>query len=1058
MVKVVAKAKTKNMTPLKFPSVDVVEASAGSGKTYALAKRYVRLITYPHKNLEDIPLKAILAVTFTNKATIEMKQRILEFLKKVALDDFSDAREREDISSSIASDFETAQKKAFKAMEEIIRHYNYFQVQTIDSFINTLLSGCSFHLGFASNFRIKEEYRAYLEYSLDRLIDRVEGDKVISGVFQDFLKYYLFVENKEGWFFKQDILSLIESLYNYSNTYGGAFTSPKLDAGDILKKKREIIGHIDKIREAAPDGTNGRFISSLDSFLANNEKTFDIDRLSSFFAHKEFPVKKGVKRPAGITKMWNKLRKDLAELCMWESFALFKPYIRIFKLALEEFRRIAGGEDIVFLQELNMHAHGLLGDEGITVPELYYRLATRFHHYLIDEFQDTNRLQWKNVFPMVEEALSSGGSLFYVGDKKQAIFRFRGGDVSLFDSVQKDFKDYSPTQKVLSMNYRSRREIVEFNNEIFSAPNLKRFMKESDDAQREPLGLSENDIEKVLNVFSDSRQEWKEENAGGYVKIESFNASNADERDAFMRGRIISLIRELKNRFSYGDLAILLKENRDVKLFSSWLIEETVPVESEKTLNIREHHLIKELISLLKFLNSPIDNLSFASFITGEIFKKASGVSADAVRDFLFRLRVRGKRAKGIYLYTEFRGSYPEVWRDLMEELFKNVGYIPLYELLTTILGKFKAMENFPEYQGFFMRLLELIKEKEEDYPSISKFLEHFDEIEEKDLFVRMAHADSVTITTIHKAKGLEFPVVIIPFLELGVAIGSGGAGYRKPYVVKQADDNTLQLIQLKKKYGAYSSRLAADYKDEYIRSMIDGLNSLYVAMTRAKYEMFLFMPSRTSGKNNIVRTLIPYESHKRGRETASGETDKEEKPLMSLPCSKYSDWIGVLKDEFITPSQLINREKMMKGEVLHFILSFIGNLAVDDKDQCLRMAQKMARLRYPYTKDLDEYISVVRGLVEDKKFEPFFYLKSGSVFQEKEVVDSYGDTKRMDRLIVLPEEALIVDYKSTRDEFEKYREQMSGYMKITRELYPRSKVSGFLIYLEDLSLEEIHE
>ena len=1059
MVKSAAKAKTepKKSIPLQFPSVDVVEASAGSGKTYALAKRYVQLITYPHKGPEDTPLKTILAVTFTNKATIEMKQRILEFLKKVALGIFSDERERKDISSSIAVDFESAQVIACKVMEDIIGHYNYFQVQTIDSFINTLLSGCSFHLGFASNFRIKEEYRTYLEYSLDSLIDKVEADSDVLRTFENFLRYYLFIENKEGWFFKQDILGIIESLYNYVNTYGGAFVSPEIDANDLLKKKREIIKLICKIHSASPEGTHGRFMKSLDSFIENNEGTFNIDRLSKYFGYEEFPVKKGVRRPANIARMWDKLRRDLDQLCKWESFALFKPYIDIFELTLREFGKIAGGEDIVFLQELNTHARGLVGEKGVTVPELYYRLATRFHHYLIDEFQDTNRLQWSNIFPMVEEALSSGGSFFYVGDKKQAIFRFRGGDVSLFDSVQKDFKNYNPSQRMLAKNFRSHKEIVRFNNEIFSAGNLRRFLRAHDESQKEPLGFSEGDILTVLNIFSGSEQEWKKENNSGYVSVESFNAPNADERDVFMRSRLVSLIKELGERFPYGEIAVLVRENKDVKRFSSWFLEENIPVESEKTLNIREQPLIKELISFLKFLNSPIDNLAFASFVSGKIFQKASGVTAEEVRDFLFKFRGRRKREKGVYLYTEFRRSFPEVWQGLIGGIFKNVGYVPLYELLTTILGKLKALDNFPEYQGFFMRLLELIKEKEEDYPGISKFLEHFDQMVEKDLFVNAAHANSLTVMTIHKSKGLEFPVVIIPYLEMEVSVGSGGAGQKRPYVVRQADDNALKLVQLKKSYGTYSPELARDYKEEYIRSLIDQLNSLYVALTRAKYEMYLFMPSRTSGRNNIALDLIPGESDERGRKIPYGRTEKNKKQFMHLPCSKYSDWIGVLKDEFITPSQLINRDKMLRGEILHYMLSFIGNLSVDERSLSLRAAREKARLRYPYVKELDAYMSIVRDLVKEERFKPFFYVKEGRVFQEKEIVNSYGDTKRIDRLIVTGSRISIIDYKSTRDDFEEYRSQVLEYVSIIEQIYPGSAVKGYLIFLDPLSLEEIH-
>lgn len=1055
MAKTVQGIKPESVAPLKFPSVDIVEASAGSGKTYTLAKRYAHLITYPRNKSEEAPLKTILALTFTNKATIEMKQRILEFLKKAALDAFSDSREKKDILSSIAVDFETARKNAYKAMEDIISHYNFFQVQTIDSFINMLLSGCSFHLGFASNFRIKEEYRSYLEYSLDRLIERGRSDKDILRVFKEFLKYYLFVENREGWFFKQDILGLVESLYNYSTTYGGMFAKPDADAGDLLKKKREIIKLVERIRRGAPDSADGRFLNSADSFLEKNKDSFKTESLSAFFAYRMLPMRKDAEPPQKIVRLWNNLRRDLDELCVLESVALFKPYIEIFNLVWDEFRRLAGTEDVVFLQELNTQARGLIGGKGITVPEIYYRLATRFRHYLIDEFQDTSRLQWRNIVPMIDEALSSGGSLFYVGDKKQAIYRFRGGDVSLFNSVQEDLKNYDPKLSVLSKNYRSGRHIVEFNNRVFSEENLRRF---AESQQKKAVEFDEGGVEKILSVFSDSKQESSEGNSRGYVSVESFDAANVDERNAYAREKVVSAMKELKKRFSYGDIAILVRENNDVKLFTAWLIEENIPVESEKTLNIREHPLIKELISFLRFLNSPIDNLSFASFITGEIFQRASGIAGETVRDFLFRLRVERKRARGIYLYREFRRTFPQEWNNLIEHFFKSAGFVPLYELVTTILSRFMVMENFPEYQGFFMRLLELIKEKEEDYPVISKFLENFEEIEEKHLFVDVRHTDSVVITTIHKAKGLEFPVVIIPFLEIDVTIGSGGAGPRRPFVVRQEDNGTLSLIQLKKIYASFSDKLAVDYRIEFISSLIDELNSLYVALTRAKYEMYVFIPSKTSNKNNIARDLISGGRCECGQKMKYHEPpDGKERPLITLPVSRYSDWIGVLKDEFITESEIINRGKILKGEIYHSILSFIGNLAAEDMDACLGEARDKTRLKYPYAEGLDEALTAVRGLAADKKFLPFFRVEDGAVFKEKEIVDSSGNTKRIDRLIVMPKEAWIIDFKSSKDESEGHRKQVLEYIGIVRELYPSHNVKGFLIYLDTPDIEEVN-
>ena len=1043
---------------LKFPSVDVVEASAGSGKTHALAKRYIQLIMDSHLKQQEIPLKTILAITFTNKATIEMKQRILEFLKKIALNTFSNKEEKEDLFLSLPLAESKARKVAHKIIENIISHYNFFQVQTIDSFINMLLSASAFQLGLASNFQIKENYRTYLEYSLDKLIDKAQIDKEILKVFEDFLKYYLFVENKEGWFSKQDIFRLIESLYNYRGIYGENFRSPDTEAKDLLKKKQTIIDLIKKISDDIPEQSDARFTKSLHSFLEKNRNSFNIKDLSQYFKREEFPIKKNMKRPEKIVQLWHNIRENLRELCEWESYAVFKPYLKIFNLVLDEFQGFSSNDNVVFLQELNTHAHTLIDDEKFSVAELYYRIATRLRHYLIDEFQDTNRLQWKNIFPMVEEALSSGGSLFYVGDKKQAIYRFRGGDVSLFDSVQHNFQDFNLKPRPLLTNYRSEKEIVQFNNEIFSEENLKRFVNRVGAWQEQFSLFSHADIGKILNVFDGSKQKWRKENIYGYVRVQIINTSNIEERNDIMRKKLISLIKELKKRFLLGEIAILARKNSDVKLFTAWLIEENISVESEKTLNIREHPLIKELISFLKFLDSPIDNLSFASFILGDIFCKVSGIRKDTIRDFVFELRISQKEEMDNYLYKEFKKKFSDEWNNLIELFFKSVGFVPLYELMVTILGRFKVLENFSLYQGFFMRLLEIIKEKEEDYSGISSFLDFFEDIQEKDLYVRVGRTNSVKITTIHKAKGLEFPVVIIPFLEIDVTIGSGGAGSRKPYVVKHFEDNSLGLVQLKKDYAAYSGRLGTEYKDEYLKSLIDELDNLYVALTRAKYEMYLFLPERTGKKKNMACALISFETLERGaRREYHKQESREERPLIKLPLSQYSDWINILRNEFIETPQLINRDKVLKGEIFHFILSCLGNLSIRDKDECLSLAREKARSVFPYVKNFDEYISTVESLLEAEKVKPFFYLEEGSLYQEKEVIDSVGNTKRIDRLIITAKELWIVDYKSSRQGLETHKKQIIEYMNIVKPLYPQLKTRCFLIYLDTLMMEEVY-
>jgi len=1033
--------KSKTLESPQTESLLVVEASAGSGKTYALAKRYLQLITSQAQDTPEANIKNILAVTFTNKATFEMKQRILEFLKRTALD--GPTKDKRLIANRI--------------MDDILTNYNFFQVQTIDSFINNLLTGCSFHLRLASNFSIKEDYGPYLKYGFDRLIERAHHEKQVMRVFDAFLDYYLFIENRDSWFSKDDILALIEALYNYSHTYGGGFTKPEAAPGELRKKKRSIQKLIEQLAHDVPEATDKRFINTLNNLAENPGNRIDINTLSNYFSRKEFPIKKGADIPAKVSRLWDRLRRDLKEFCELESYVVFGPYIEIFNMVLDEFKELSARDDIIFLQELNTYAKSLVSEESITVAEFYYRLATRFRHYLIDEFQDTSRLQWRNISPLVEEALASGGSLFYVGDKKQAIYRFRGGDLSLFDSVQSHFSDFNSRPTILGQNYRSQKEIVEFNNRVFSPQNLERFILEAGRQKTPAIEFGPTDIETATNIFQDSKQQWLAQNQKGYVEIKTIDTSNADEKKAITRRGLIGLIRDLQKRFSFSDMAILARENRDVKLFTSWLIEESIPVESEKTLNIREHHLIRELVSFLKFLDSPIDNLAFAAFITGGIFQAASGIKGSTIQDFIFNLRTAGKEKRRVYLYREFKRSFPDAWSSLIEGFFKSVGFVPIYELMITILSKYEVLQRSPEYQGFVMKFLEFIKENESEYTGLGSFLEYFEEAQERQLYVNVANTSSVTITTTHKAKGLEFGVVIIPFLEIDVTVGTGGGNTKKPYVIRQGKDSGLSLVQLKRGYGSYSEKLKAEYKAEYLKSLIDELNNLYVALTRARYEVYAFVPERCSNKKNIARNLIPLKPNRYGKQIEYPDKTRGVKsPLIELSPSHYSDWIGALREDFIGASELINRDNITRGNIFHLILSCVGNLCTENKPQALRDAAEKVRQAFPHTKGIEQYISTIAKMLEEERFKQFFYIKDGKAYQEKEVIDASGNTKRIDRLVVRPNETWVIDYKSSRDGFDTHIEQLRDYMDILKALYPGSRHKGFLIYLDTLTIEEI--
>jgi len=1039
----------------EFPEVCVVEASAGSGKTYALAARYLRLLLDPHLKLEDIPLKHILAITFTNKACLEMKARILLFLKQLALDQFEEDKDKANLLSKLGVEECPARKKAFLVMEEIIRRYNYFQVQTIDSFINAILSGCAFKLDLSSDFRIKNDYREHLAYSLDELIEQAHSDTGVREQFHQFLQNYLHLENRKSWFPKQDILEIMELLLNARNNFGLGFA--KYDKGfDQIRAKREEIKELMlKLKADFPEEANGTYWRKFQNEFEDAVDANVIDEFFNPFSKEEFPLRKNGEASEKQLKLWARIKAGIPQLYQWEAFARFNPYIDIFQGVEKNFKLACREDDIMFLSELNSQAQHLFAGASVTVPELYYRLATQFTHFLVDEFQDTSILQWTNLHPMVEEALSTGGSLFYVGDKKQAIFRFRGGEVTLMDYLKEKLAAFNVHSDPLLRNFRSQKAVVEFNNAVFAPDNIRRMIAEISEHKKNSIGFSEADSAEISAIFSGSHQEYKERYDKGFVQVKPVEMENGQDARAFIKEEVYRLLDGLSGRFRPGDIALLCRSNADVELITSWLLEKKLPVESEKTLNIRENSLIKELTAFLTFLNSPIDDLAFATFILGEIFAGVSGISHQTIRDFLFRAGAGKRHQQRPYLYRVFRNEFPGEWERFIEEFFKTVGFVPLYELCITIMRQFQVLEHFPQAQGFFMKFLEVIKEQEEDNQNIARFLDYFADELPENLFVHVASSDSIRVVTIHKAKGLEFPAVIIPFFEINVKIGAGQS--RKASFVIDSRDDHLGLTSLKTEYARYSPELELKYRQEYKKAFIDELNSLYVATTRAQYELYIFVSPRAGREFNIASLLIPPEKRECGAAAAyPPKKEKKKAHALHLGVSRYRDWIGFLKDEFEEIGRVQDYARIARGNVLHFALAGIGNLAGKAARREIAAAFESAKTEYPYFEDWESTQQTIQALVEHPRAKAFFDVPDGEVFREREMVDGFGNTKRTDRLIVREKEIVIVDYKSARATDDAYRKQIREYAQILAQIYPQRRISGYLVYLDEMSVEQV--
>ena len=423
---------------------------------------------------------------------------------------------------------------------------------------------------------------------------------------------------------------------------------------------------------------------------------------------------------------------------------------------------------------------------------------------------------------------------------------------------------------------------------------------------------------------------------------------------------------------------------------------------------------------------------------------RATGISPQALRDFLFECARHARQTKEIYFYKHFREAFPQVWEDFFEDFFRQVGVYPLYELTAGIIQRFGCEKYFPQYQGFLMHLLELVKMQEKESCDLSSFLDYYEDLEGEDRFVPMSQVDAIKILTVHKAKGLEFPVVIVPYLEMDIKAGSGGRDGSQAYILDIQEEG-LSLIRLKESYRQFCPELQVRYEQEYKKAFLVELNSAYVALTRAIEELYIFVPARVGNSVNPARFLIPEDCLATGTPAERPAAHEQPQAHQKIRSFVSDPWFG-LQEEFLNEpatSAVLAR----KGEFYHALLMHIGHINEGILNKHLKAWDKAV------------YVSASGGsgrnfngdaaFINREDVRPFFYLPSDAqVYCEKEFVNKFGDTKRIDRLIVFEDKVWIVDYKLSPGAEGEHQKQIDGYIELVRQFYPKHKISGHILYL----------
>lgn len=1022
-------------TDLKFPHFTVLKASAGSGKTRTLTERFVQFLLsgkIPRNNLRNM-----LAITFSNNAAKEMKERTLSRLKEVYFGDETKIRELSKITSL---DVQTMREKAGLLIGEILDSYSDFQVKTIDSFMTTVFKASAIDFGYNPDFDILMSNDLLMDYSFNLFMRSVKQGTDEAACIEEIVD--LMLEQKKVtdaylWDPSSTLLDEIKKIYRKLSSRGKLAEIE--DYSENLNKVRDkmsaLIDDIEKEIAASDLKSHGN--SSYKTILPLiRDKRFP-DLIGKGFANP--PVIKPKKSTGNeqaayerILNLWSDVAESTRNYTIYYVRTRCMPYVKAFQAFSDTVDMVKRQQGKVFIEDINMQLAEYLNSS--IVPDVYFRLGETIFHFLIDEFQDTSPIQWQNLLPLIENSLSQGGSLFAVGDTKQAIYGFRNADYTIMKGLEKTnpFPSAGHAVRELDTNYRSSKRILEFNERVF-----KEKLAGNDEyrAAGERSGLTEYIQKPKGNKDGD-----------GYVEVSLLERNDEEPAE---RTKIQELIEELRTRgYRYADMAVLTQTNEDAVSATTWPNEREIPFISYSSLDVRRRKIAGEIIALMNFLDSPTDDFSFGAFILGDVFtntiaKDHPGDDIERLRAFCFMHR------KDPPLYKAFQAKFNDLWERYFDGLFKAAGFLPLYDLVTEVFAVFSVFESMPEEEAALIKMLEVVKTFEGGgFNSLKDFLQVAVDDEKGEAEWDMAvpkNIDAVQVMTIHKAKGLGFPVVIVLLYEVR------NRGFE--YIVEEKG-TTVCLLKINRTTAACDETLRLLYDIERMSEMVNRLNSLYVGFTRPERELYVI--GVKSNDKGYPFVLLPADEF-----PPSAKPEYVPDIPLSAPVTPASCQLlhrrGQLKFQ-AGPETFLTIEERRRGEFIHRVLFFVDYVQDGFETE---LQEIISRVRDETGLDYSdiEMNALVIALVSNKELERYFTTAPGRLIRkEQEYSDNIGRLFRMDRVVIDNDSVTVIDYKTGKDKeaLDKYRAQLKNYMRILRDVYTGKTVNGVIAFVDLAEVEKI--
>ena len=1063
----------------------VYKASAGSGKTFTLAKEYMTLVI-------DNPMayRTILAVTFTNKATEEMKTRILSQLYGISHRLPESRSYLEKIQEALPHLSESQiVKNAGEALSLLIHNYNYFRVETIDTFFQSVLRNLARELDLTANLRIGLNDAQVESQAVNELIESLQttdkllfwimeyikeniaddkswnvigqikefGNNIFKDYYKDNSKRLDECLEKEGFFkaFTQKMRAAnkkaLEDIQQFAETFFDALDANGLTIADFSNKEKGICGYFLKLR-------NKKFG---DEDVKNKTLEKCIDNPESW-------VKKSMAKPGNpvydavvsellpILQQAEEYRPRLVSTYKSTNLTIkHMNQLRLLSSIDKKVREMNNLANRFLLSDTQTLLHSLIQDSDS--PFIFEKIGTQLEHVMIDEFQDTSTIQWKNFKVLLEETMSheDAGNLI-VGDVKQSIYRWRSGDWRLLNNIDDEFKGspFTPFTKNLKTNFRSDRNIIDFNNAFFTTAKDKEY---------EALANDTEEAIQLKNAYADVEQEVPEEkSATGLVRIQLLATTKSSEEDESTEERMLRLVREnidelTKQGIPTKKIAILVRNNKSIQKIADYLQNNTnYPLVSDEAFRLDASQAVNILVTTLYWLTHQEDEIAKATIDK-------------------FAIKFLEKTDMAEVLKAQRNELLQKPLFDLTEHLFH------LYRL-----SEIEEMRQQSAYIcAFYDQMTTYLADNSSD---INDFLEEWDNT----IHAKSIHSDAldgIRLISIHKSKGLEFDNVILPFcdwkLETNDTIWCTPT--EEPY-------NELPLVPIdfsaKQMKGSIYEK---DYYQEHLQNMVDNLNLLYVAFTRAEKNLFVYGKRSTSGyrstliekcladvTNKLSGSNLPLTYEGDGSDIKAediyfeyGEMDtvvKEKKVnddnVFTASSETYSIEIAVdptlpefrqsnKSRDFIQGDEEEEQQKyyIKMGTVLHALFSTIQSKA----DIANALSQlELDGILYDENVSKERIEAMLRKRLESPQVSDWFSDR-WTVFNECSIL-SIEDGKMMehrpDRVIKNDKELKVIDFKFGKPK-EEYHTQVRQYMDLLSGMgYPN--VKGYLWYVYPNKIVEV--